>query len=196
MKLTEEEVKNIFVEKEALLAGHFQLTSGRHSDNYMQCAKVLQYPDVTEKFGEAIASRIKESGAKVDVVCAPAIGGIVLGYAVAKALGARSIFAEREGGAGPMKLRRGFAVNSGESVLAVEDVITTGGSLREILTLINEAGGKAAGVASVVERSAAPVDFGTSKTVLLNITLKDFRPDECPKCKQGMPVMKPGSRKA
>lgn len=197
--MTEAEIKNIFIEKEALLEGHFALTSGRHSNNYMQCALVLSYPDVAEMMGEAIVARIKEDSAgvpvKVDSVCAPAIGGIVLGHVVARALKARAIFAEREGGTGPLKLRRGFAIKPGETILAVEDVITTGGSLKEIVQLIQAANAKIAGVAAVAERSAVPIHFGATKTVLLKIPLKDYAPEECPQCQQGIPVIKPGSRK-
>ncbi len=196
--MNETDIRKTFVDTEALLEGHFQLTSGRHSNNYMQCARVLQFPDVAERMGEELVERIKGENAgvpvKVDAVCAPAIGGIILGHVVARAFGVRAIFAEREGGAGPLKLRRGFNIKPGESVVAVEDVITTGGSLKEIVQLIRSAGAKVVGVAAVAERSAVPVDFGATKSVLLKIPLKDYAPEECPQCQQNVPIDKPGSR--
>jgi len=196
--MKELEIKNLFQEKGALIEGHFQLTSGRHSDTYLQCALVLQYPEIAEKLGEALVSRVREENAgipvRLDAVCAPAVGGIVLGHVVARALNARSIFAERESGSGPLKLRRGFTIKPRESVLAVEDVITTGGSLKEIVQLVQNSGAKLIGVAAVAERSLAPIHFGTTKTVLLKLPLKDYPLSECPQCKEGLPLLKPGSR--
>jgi orotate phosphoribosyltransferase len=198
--MTENEVKNLFKQKDALLEGHFQLTSGRHSDSYLQCARVLQYPDAAETLGVALVERIKEENAgipvRLDAVCSPAIGGIILGHVVARALNARAIFAERENGTGSLKLRRGFTIKPGETILAAEDVITTGGSLKEVVQLISSAGAKVLGVAAVAERSPVPIHFGTVKTVLLKLPLKDYLPEECPLCKQGIPIEKPGSRKA
>ncbi|MBI3013247.1 MAG: orotate phosphoribosyltransferase [Elusimicrobia bacterium] len=196
--MNESEIKKFFLDKGAMLEGHFQLTSGRHSDLYLQCALILQYPDLAEKLGESLVARVREENAgipvRVDAVCSPALGGIVLGHVVARAMRARAIFAEREPGAGLLRLRRGFSIRPGESILAVEDVITTGGSLREIVTLVNNSGAKLIGVASVAERSAVPVHFGTTKTVLLKIPLKDYLPTECPLCQKGIPLVKPGSR--
>jgi orotate phosphoribosyltransferase len=196
--MTENEIKKIFLEKEAMLEGHFQLTSGRHSDTYLQCAKVLMYPDVAERLGEELVARIREENAgvplKVHAVCSPALGGIILGHVVARALKVRAIFAERENG--QLTFRRGFELKAGESVIAVEDVITTGGSLKEIVQLSQAAGARVISVGSVAERSATPVQFGAPKTVLLKIPLRDYAPAECPLCKQGLPVVKPGSRKA
>ncbi|OGR85103.1 MAG: orotate phosphoribosyltransferase [Elusimicrobia bacterium RIFCSPLOWO2_01_FULL_54_10] len=196
--MAEHEIKNLFKEKQALLEGHFQLTSGRHSDMYIQCALVLQHPDVAERLGEELVARVREENAGVPVrlsaVCAPALGGIILGHVVARALGCRAIFAERDSSDGQLKLRRGFEIKPGETVLAVEDVITTGGSLKEIVQLAQNAGAKLLGVASVAERSAAPINFGTTKTVLLKLPLKDYSPQDCPLCKEGTPAVKPGSR--
>ena len=198
--MNESEIKKIFLEKQALLEGHFQLTSGLHSDSYMQCSQVLQHPHVAEVLGEALAQMIREENAgvpvKVDVVCSPAIGGIVLGHVVARAFNARAIFAERENGAGPLILRRGFSLAPGESVLAVEDVITTGGSLKEIVQLVQNSGAKLMGVASLLERSVVPVSFGSAKTILLKLPLRTFQKEDCPMCKQGTPAVKPGSRKS
>jgi orotate phosphoribosyltransferase len=196
--MTENEIKNLFKEKDALLEGHFQLTSGRHSDAYLQCAMILQYPNIAEKLGEALVARVREENAgipvRLDAVCAPAVGGIILGHVVARALNARAIFAEREGGDGFLKLRRGFAIKPRESVLAVEDVITTGGSLKEIVQLVQNSGARLTGIAAVAERSSVPVNFGTTKTVLLKLPLKDYAPADCPLCKEGLPIVKPGSR--
>ena len=196
--MTEAEIKKLFQEKNALLEGHFQLTSGRHSNAYLQCALILSYPDIAEQLGQELVARVKEENAgipvRVDVVCAPAVGGIILGHVVARALNARAIFAEREGGSGPMMLRRGFSIKPKESVLAVEDVITTGGSLKEVVQLVGAAGAKAIGVAAVAERSSVAVNFGPTKSVLLKLPLKDYQPEECPLCKEGIPVVKPGSR--
>ncbi len=196
--MAEHEIKNLLKEKQALLEGHFQLTSGRHSSAYIQCALVLQHPDIAERLGEELVARVREESAgipvKLSAVCAPALGGIILGHVVARALGVRAIFAERDAADGALKLRRGFYINPGETVLAVEDVITTGGSLKEIVQLVQSSGAKLLGVAAVAERSAAPVDFGTTKTVLLKLPLKDYSPDDCPLCKEGTPAIKPGSR--
>ena len=196
--MTENEIKNLFKEKDALLEGHFELTSGRHSDTYLQCAMILQYPNISEKLGEALVARVREENAgipvRLDAVCAPAVGGIILGHVVARALNVRAIFAEREGGQGGLKLRRGFEIRPKETVLAVEDVITTGGSLKEIVQMVQNAGARLTGVAAVAERSAVPVNFGVTKTVLLKLPLKDYPPSECPQCRKGIPVVKPGSR--
>ncbi len=196
--MNEHEIREILKQKEALLEGHFQLTSGRHSNAYIQCALVLQYPDIAEKLGEALVARVREENAgipvRLDAVCAPALGGIILGHVVARALKARAIFAERDSKDGMLKLRRGFEIKPRESVLAVEDVITTGGSLKEIVQLVQNSGAKLTGVAAVAERSAVPVNFGTITTVLLKLPLKDYSPEECPMCKEGSPAVKPGSR--
>lgn len=196
--MSEYEIKSLFKEKQALLEGHFLLTSGRHSDVYIQCALVLQYPDVAEKLGEELVARVREENAGVPVrlnaVCAPALGGIILGHVVARALGARAVFAERDSSDGSLRLRRGFNIKPGESVLAVEDVITTGGSLKEIVQLSQNAGARLIGVAAVAERSATSINFGTTKTVLLKLPLKDYAPQDCPLCMEGVPAVKPGSR--
>ena len=196
--MAEHEIKNLFKEKQALLEGHFELTSGRHSDMYVQCSLVLQHPDVAEKLGEELVARVREENAgvpvRLSVVCAPALGGIILAHVVARALGVRAIFAERDSKDGMLKLRRGFEIKPGETILAVEDVITTGGSLKEIVQMVHAQGAKLAGVAAVAERSAVPINFGTLKTVLLKLPLKDYSPQDCPLCKEGSPAVKPGSR--
>ncbi len=189
-----EDLLNIFRETGALLEGHFQLTSGLHSNQYFQCAKVLQYPRHCESLCAVIASEFKQVG--IDVVIAPALGGIVVGQEVGRQLGARTIFAERKDGA--MQLRRGFEIRSGERVLACEDVITTGGSIAEVITIARNAGGRIIGAASIVDRSNGkvqlPVDGGGKQYSILRMDVVAYKPEQCPLCAKGLPVVKPGSR--
>ncbi|WP_033376818.1 orotate phosphoribosyltransferase [Desulfurispora thermophila] len=180
----------IFHETGALLEGHFLLSSGRHSDRYFQCARVLQYPDHAERLCRELVSKINLP--ELQVVTAPALGGIIAGYEVARALGVRSIFAERENGR--MTLRRGFGIAPGERVLVVEDVVTTGGSVREVMQVVREAGGQVVGVGTLVDRSGGRVDFGVPLWSLVQMEVQTFAPDECPLCRQGLPLVKPGSR--
>jgi len=176
----------VFKEKKALLEGHFLLTSGLHSDRYMQCAKVLQYPEIAEEIAKALADKIKTK--QIDVVVSPAIGGIVIGQELARQLGCRAIFCERENGV--MTLRRGFEIQKDENCLVVEDVITTGGSTNEVIKVVEGFGGKVAGKACVVDRSAM-ADFSTS---VLKVDIKTYQPENCPLCKTGLPLVQPGSR--
>lgn len=187
-----EQVIEEFKTTGALLEGHFQLTSGLHSTVYLQCARVLQFPEKAEQFGRAIAQRFQGQG--IQVVAAPAIGGIVIGHEVARALGARFIWTEREGG--PMTLRRGFTVSSGERVLVVEDVITTGGSTRETIELLQRAGADVAAAASIIDRSSGSADVGVPRIALASLKLLAVDPFACDACKLGEPVVKPGSRKS
>ena len=186
-----EEVINQFKETEALLEGHFQLTSGLHSTVYLQCARVLQYPDKAAAFGEAIARQFAEQG--IELVASPAIGGIVIGHEVARALGARFLWTERE--AGQMTLRRGFTVSPDEKTLVVEDVITTGGSTRETIDALIAAGANVVAAASIIDRSAGVADVGVPRTALASLKVASVAPVECDACKLGEPVVKPGSRK-
>jgi len=181
----------------ALLEGHFRLTSGLHSPGYLQCALVLQHPKEAESCGEAIAERVRGLGAQV--VLSPALGGIVIGQEVARALGVRAIFAERQDG--KLTLRRGFALAPGERVLVVEDVVTTGGSTRETIDVARAAGAAVVGAASIIDRSGAStgsgqaaVDLGVPYHALATIALPTYQPEQCPMCAAGSPVMKPGSR--
>jgi len=176
----------------ALLEGHFILSSGLHSPAYLQCALVLQHPAEAEAIGRALAGRF--TAGQVETVAAPAIGGIIIGWEVARALGVRSVWTEREGGR--MTLRRGFTVRPGESVLVVEDVITTGGSTRETIDALREAGALVVGAASIVDRSEGRADVGVPRVALLTIDAPAFAPSACPLCAQGLPAVKPGSRKA
>jgi orotate phosphoribosyltransferase len=174
----------------ALLEGHFQLSSGLHSPRYLQCALVLQFPEHAELIGRVLASHF--SGEQVVAVVAPAIGGIIVAHETARALGVRAIFTEREGGV--MTLRRGFSLKDDEAVLVVEDVITTGGSTRETMDAVIRAGGRVIGAGSIVDRSGGAVDLGVPRCSLLTLDVPSYNPAECPLCRQGIPVTKPGSR--
>jgi orotate phosphoribosyltransferase len=176
----------------ALLEGHFELTSGLHSAVYLQCALVLQHTRVAEEFGRALAAHFRSEG--VETVVAPAIGGIVIGWEVARALGARSIWTEREGGL--MTLRRGFGVRRGESVVVVEDVVTTGGSTRETVEAMRAAGARVIGAASVIDRSGGGAEVGVPRVALATLQVPALSPDACPMCAAGTRAVKPGSRRA
>jgi orotate phosphoribosyltransferase len=186
-----DEVLERFRRTGALLEGHFVLTSGLHSASYLQCALVLQHPREAEALGRAIAERVR--GEAVETVVTPAIGGIVIGWEVARALGVRSIWTERE--AGKMTLRRGFTVGRGESVLVVEDVVTTGGSTRETADAMREAGARVIGAASIIDRSGGRADVGVPRLALATLDVPTYAPANCPLCAEGLPAIKPGSRK-
>jgi orotate phosphoribosyltransferase len=182
----------LFVSTGALLTGHFQLTSGLHSRQYLQCALVLQDPRNAERIGKLLADKF--NGIDIDVVVAPAIGGIIVAHETARALGVRALFTERE--AGLMKLRRGFSIRPGERVLVVEDVITTGGSTGETIDAITRAGGVVVGAGSLVDRSGGEVELGVPRRALLTLYVPAYEPPDCPLCRQGEPLVKPGSRAA
>lgn len=191
MALSEQQTLDTFLSTGALLKGHFLLTSGRHSSSYFQCAKVLQYMNHTE----AICSKISEffKSYEIDTVIAPAIGGIVVGQEVARQLGKRSIFAEREDK--QLQLRRGFSLSEGENVLVCEDVVTTGGSVFEVIDIVRNAGAVVVGVGMIVDRSNGKVSFGVPQVSALQLDVVSYTPEECPMCKEGIPFVKPGSRK-
>ena len=176
----------------AFLRGHFQLTSGLHSPGYLQCALVCQDPVLCARLCEELAKPFR--GIRVDAVIGPAMGGIVLAYELARALGARGFFTER-GEDGRMTLRRGFALNSGEKVVIAEDVMTTGGSAAELIEIANAAGAEVVGVAALVDRGGAKRFEGRRVAFALQVELPTYKPEECPLCKEGMPLVKPGSRK-
>jgi len=186
-----DEVVERFRRTGALLEGHFVLTSGLHSPQYLQSALVLQHPAEAEALGRAIAEQFGAGG--VETVAAPAIGGIVIGWEVARALGVRSIWAERE--EGRMTLRRGFTVRPGERVLVVEDVITTGGSTRETCDALRAAGALVVGAASIIDRSGGRSDVGVRRVALATLDVPAVSPAVCPLCAEGVPAVKPGSRK-
>lgn len=174
----------------AVLQGHFQLTSGRHSDTYVQCARVLEDPALTNELGRAIADDV--AGRGIDAVAAPAVGGIIIGYAVAQALGVRFIFSERQSGV--MAFRRGFSVRPGERVLVVEDVVTTGGSVAEVVGLVEAAGGIVTAVASIIDRGG-PKAFDAEFRPLLRLQVESMEPYECPQCAAGSAIDSLGSRR-
>ena len=174
----------------ALLEGHFRLTSGLHSPGYLQCALVLQHPREAEMCGAAIADRVR--GLEIDAVLSPALGGIVIGQEVGRALGVRAIFAERQDGG--LTLRRGFSLSPGERVLVVEDVVTTGGSTRETMEVARAAGATVVGAASIIDRSGGQQALGVPYHALATVSLPTYQPDACPLCAAGQPVVKPGSR--
>ena len=188
--MTENEILDIFRKHSALLEGHFILSSGLHSDRYIQCALVLQHPEAAEALCAQLASKLGDLGATV--VAAPALGGVIVSYEVARALGVRSLFTERQNGV--MTLRRGFTIAPGEPTLVVEDVVTTGGSTRETITAVEQAGGKVVGVGSLIDRSGGKVDLGVPRSALVTLEVKSYSPADCPLCKSGTPVVKPGSR--
>ena len=187
---------DLFRETGAYLRGHFQLTSGLHSSEYLQCARVLQHPTHAAKFGAELAASLRNlAGAeKITVVVAPAMGGLIIGHEVARALDARFVFTERENG--KMTLRRGFALQPNEAAVIVEDVITTGGSTREVVEIIQAAGAKPLAAGSIIDRSAGKADVGVPRVALATLDAVAYPPDFCPLCREGLPVVKPGSRAA
>jgi orotate phosphoribosyltransferase len=188
--MNREELIVLFRASGALLDGHFRLTSGLHSPGYLQCALVLQHPQHAESLGQAIAGRTRDL--TPTVVLSPALGGVVIGHEVGRALGVRAIFAERQ--EGTLTLRRGFSVADDDRVLVIEDVLTTGGSTRETMEAATAAGARVVGAASIVDRSGGRVRFDVPFHALLEVALPTYEPDTCPLCAQGLPVTKPGSR--
>lgn len=189
--MTEKQIVELFEKHNALLTGHFKLSSGLHSEKYLQCALILQYPELAEKLSALIAKKFAKT--KIDVVVGPALGGITLAYEVARALGVRGLFTERHDG--KMVLRRGFFIRNGEKVLVVEDVITTGGSTKEVMEVVKSFGAMVVGIGSVIDRSAHDPDFGVPFAALAKIGVMTFEEKDCPLCKKNIPVTKPGSRK-
>jgi len=190
MSLKPEEVIKIFKDTGALLEGHFKLTSGLHSATYFQCAKVLQYPWHAETLCREIAEHFKNT--KIGTVVSPAVGGIVFGQEIARLLGVRAIFAERI--ERKMSLRRGFDISPGDRILLAEDVTTTGGSVKEVMTLAQERGAEIVAVTSVVDRSGGQAQFGVPSFSLFQMDVTNYDPENCPMCKAGSQAVKPGSR--
>ena len=189
--MTRDALLDLFRRSGALLEGHFRLTSGLHSPSYLQCALVLQHPPHAEAFGRAIADRTR--GLRPTVVLSPALGGVVIGHEVARAFGARALFAERQDGA--LTLRRGFVIAETDRVLVVEDVWTTGGSTRETIQVAKAAGGQVVGAAAIVDRGGpGRPQLDIPFAALLDIDVPTYEPSACPLCGRGLPVIKPGSR--
>lgn len=189
--MEKEKILDLFKSTGALQQGHFRLTSGLHSPEYFQCARVLQYPQYNELLCGEIFRHFHDW--RVEIVVAPAIGGIMVGQEVARQLRVRGIFAEREDKT--MSLRRGFEVKEGERVLVCEDVVTTGGSVQEVVDLVKARGGVIVGIASIVDRSREPINLGAELFSLLKMDVPVYQPDACPLCKENVPIVKPGSRK-
>ncbi len=185
-----EQILEQFRQTDALLEGHFILSSGLHSPKYLQCALALQYPLDAAKFGRAIAKFFTNE--KIETVASPAIGGLVIGYEVAKALNVRFIWTERENDA--MTVRRGFSVKGEERILVVEDVITTGGSTRECIAALETRGAKVVGAASIIDRSDGTADVGVPRISLVSLEVPNFKPEDCPLCERGDEAVKPGSK--
>ena len=188
--LTERQTLELYEKTGALMRGHFRLTSGLHSDIYLQSALVLQYPEHAARLGDALAVPFGDAGAQS--VLAPAIGGILVAHEVARALGVRALFTERENGV--MRLRRGFTLTPGERCLVVEDVITTGGSTREVVECVRASGGAVVGVGSLIDRSGGAAAFDVKRAALATVSATTWPPESCPLCKTGSQAIKPGSR--
>ncbi|MBE7010230.1 MAG: orotate phosphoribosyltransferase [Ruminococcaceae bacterium] len=188
--MTKERVLEILKEAGVLQEGHFLLTSGRHSEKYLQCAKIFQYTKYSEELCAALAEKYKDAG--VELVIGPAIGAIQMSYEVSRHLGVKNIFAERENG--EMTLRRNFEITPGQRVLVVEDVVTTGGSVREVIDIVKKHGGEVVGVGVVVDRTGGKIDFGVPLESVISLDVVSYEPDDCPLCREGKPLVKPGSR--
>jgi orotate phosphoribosyltransferase len=195
MTLQGESVLGLFRSRGAYLEGHFRLTSGLHSSGYLQSALVLQYPEAAENLGRSLAAELRSKvGSSVPLVASPALGGLIIGYEVARALGSRFIFTERDSSTGKMSLRRGFQVMPGEAAIVIEDVITTGGSTREVVAVLKDGGANVIAVGSLIDRSGGQADVGVPRAALATLQVKSYPPDACPLCAQGTPAVKPGSR--
>ncbi|HOJ18063.1 MAG TPA: orotate phosphoribosyltransferase [Ignavibacteriaceae bacterium] len=188
---TKDNIISIFEETEALLRGHFRLTSGRHSDTYFQCAKVLQYPAHCERICRTLADYFRNF--EIDAVIAPAIGGIVVAQEVGRQLNKKNFWAERE--EKTLTLRRGFTIQSGEKCLVCEDVVTTGGSVFEVMDIVKNHGGEVVGVAYIVDRSNGKISFGVPQKSVISLDVIAYEYNNCPLCEKNIPVIKPGSRK-
>lgn len=190
--LSQERILTVLKEAGVLLEGHFLLTSGRHSNKYLQCAKIFRHTKYSEELCGDLAEQFKDD--QIDVVIGPAMGAVQMAYEVSRHLNVENFFAEREDG--KMTLRRGFAVTPGMRCLLVEDVVTTGGSVREVIELVKAAGGIVAGVGSIVDRTGGEIDFGVPYKSVISMKVESWEPDECPLCQEGkIELIKPGSRK-
>lgn len=187
---------DLFEETGAYLCGHFRLSSGLHSGEYLQCAKVLAIPAYAECLGRELAQKLQPlvHGSDVDLVATPAIGGIIIGHEVARALNVRSLFTEREPGSSAMVFRRGFEVRPGEVAVVVEDVVTTGGSTKEVVNALQHAGARVLAAGSIIDRSGGKADVGVPRVSLHEMEIVAYEAGKCPLCREGKPLVKPGSR--
>lgn len=188
--MTQERVMEILREAGVLQEGHFLLTSGRHSDKYLQCAKIFQDARYSEELCKDLAEQFKDQN--IELVIGPAIGAIQMSYEVSRHLGVKNIFAEREDG--KMTLRRNFEIQPGQRVLVVEDVVTTGGSVREVIEIVKAHGGEVAGVGVVVDRTGGKINFGVPLSSVIAMDVVSYAPEDCPLCRENKPLVKPGSR--
>jgi len=192
-----EPILELFRGTGAYLEGHFRLTSGLHSGEYLQCALVLQHPTHAEALGRLLAVGLRAKiGRDVGLVVSPALGGLIIGHEVARALGARFLFTERDAATKQMALRRGFTVTPGEAAVVIEDVITTGGSTHDVVEVLRAAGAEVVGAGSIIDRSGGKADVGVPRVALATLQVAVYQPEDCPQCRAGVPVTKPGSRPA
>ncbi|MBO3270135.1 orotate phosphoribosyltransferase [Hymenobacter defluvii] len=191
--LPSETLEQQLVQEDALLRGHFRLSSGLHSDTYVQCARFLRRPDLAAPAAAELAAQIRAAGLQPDTVVGPAMGGVVIGYELARQLGVPGIFTERDAD-GQMTLRRGFTIEPGERIIIAEDVVTTGKSTNEVARLLTEMGAKILAVASLIDRTSGKAELSFPNFALLPVTAATYAPDDCPLCRAGIPVVKPGSR--
>jgi orotate phosphoribosyltransferase len=189
-------ILRIFRDTGAYLSGHFRLTSGLHSPEYLQCALVLQHPEHAASLGAKLASELRgvAQAETIGVVVSPAMGGLIIGHEVARALGTRFLFTERDPASGRMTLRRGFTLQPNEAAVVVEDVISTGGSTREVVDIVKAAGARPIAAGSIIDRSGGKAQVGAPRVALATLEVVAWQPDDCPLCRQGLPVLKPGSR--
>ena len=192
-----ESILEIFKSTGAYLQGHFKLTSGLHSAEYLQCALVLQHPAAAEKLGRLLTEELRQYAPKgVQFIASPALGGLIIGHEVARAMGARFIFLERDGETKKMMLRRGFTVSPGENTIVIEDVITTGGSTQDVIDTLKAAGANVLAAGSIIDRSGGHANVGVPRVALATMQVAAHYPEQCPMCALGIPVVKPGSRPA
>ncbi|MCP4291880.1 MAG: orotate phosphoribosyltransferase [bacterium] len=188
--MTEDKVLNLMEELGALHSGHFLLSSGLHSDRYFQCARILQFPELAKELGAAMGAFFEKT--PCDLVVSPAMGGILIGHEVARAMGRRFVFTERVDGV--MSIRRGFALEEGEKVIIAEDVVTRGTSVLEVIKCVEDAGGKVVGVTSIIDRTGGDAGLPLELNSLAKVVVQTWKPEECPLCQEGQEVVKPGSR--